>query len=103
MNVDIFAQYIFSRILRMVLSLYSTETSIRVGYPTQQKRDKQHEIYTGVCVGGNANVIFCVGGKANSNVFRYQHVGIANTKIRVGPNASSSASQWNIGLRCAKI
>ena len=60
-----------------------------------------HRLAFGYCAGGNANFVFRVGGKANFSVFRYQHVGIANTNFReicVGPNASSFASQWNIGL-----
>ena len=42
--------------------------------------------------------VFCVGGKANFSIFRYQHVGIANANFRVGPNASSFALQCNIGF-----
>ena len=40
-----------------------------------------HWLALGFCVGGNANLIFCVGGAANFSVFRYQHVGISNTKL----------------------
>ena len=43
--------------------------------------------------------MFRVWGKANFSVFRYQHVGIVNANFHVGPNASSFASQWNIGLK----
>ena len=34
----------------------------------------------GICVGGNANFMFRVGGIANYSIFRYQHmhVGIPN-------------------------
>ena len=46
----------------------------------------------------NANLSFRVGGNANFSIFRYQHFGIANTKVCVGPNASSFVSQWNIGF-----
>ena len=35
----------------------------------------------GFCIGGNASFMFRVGGKANFSVFRYQHVGIANTNF----------------------
>ena len=49
-----------------------------------------------------ANFMFRVGGNANFRVFRYQHVGIAHANLRVGPNASSFASQWNIGFRIKK-
>ena len=34
----------------------------------------------------------------NFSVFRYQHDGIAKANFRVGLNASSFASQWNIGI-----
>ena len=48
------------------------------------------------CVGvwrwGNVNLKFRVGVNANFSVFRYQHVGIGNTKFRV------FASQCNIGF-----
>ena len=40
-----------------------------------------HWLALGVCLGGNANFMFRVGGNANFSVFRYQHVGIPN---RVG-------------------
>ena len=57
------------------------------------------------CVGGNANLMFCVGGNARFSVFRYQHVGIPNTKFsRWGcypppdPNVKGFATQWNIGF-----
>ena len=47
-----------------------------------------------------------VEGKANFNVFGYQHVGISNGKLwcwgsetTPGPNANGFASQWNIGFR----
>ena len=56
----------------------------------------------GVGVGDNANFMFCVGGKANFSVFRYQHVSIGNAKWwcwgTPGPNANGFASQWNIGI-----
>ena len=59
----------------------------------------------GFRVGGNANFKIRVGANANISVFRYQHVGIGEAKIShwgdyptPGPNASSFASQWNIGL-----
>ena len=50
-------------------------------------------------MGGNANSMFCVGGKANSSVFKYQHIGIANANFHVGPNASIFLLQWNIGFK----
>ena len=56
-------------------------------------------------LGGNANFMFLVGGNASFSVFRYQHVGISNTKFsRWGyyptqtPNARGFALQWNIGF-----
>ena len=59
----------------------------------------------GFRVGGNANFEIRVGDKANSRVFRYQHVGIGNAKLwRWGskpmpvPNSNGFASQWNIGF-----
>ena len=65
-----------------------------------------HGLALGVCVGGNSNFMFCVGGYTNLSVFRYQHVGIGNAKLWLwgskpmpGPNANGFASQWNIGLR----
>ena len=46
-----------------------------------------------------------VGGNANFSIFRYQHVGIPNTKLLCWgycptrrPNASVFTSQWNIGF-----
>ena len=66
--------------------------------PTRKKVHKQHEIYMasagpsrwgsnatyislGFCVGGNANLMFYVGGNASFSDFRYQHVGIPNAKF----------------------
>ena len=43
-----------------------------------------HWLALGFCVGGNANFMFRVRGNANFSVFRYQHVGISNTKFRCG-------------------
>ena len=64
-----------------------------------------HWLALGFCIGGNANIMFCVGGDANFSIFRYQHVGIPNTKVsRWGyypkrtPNARGFALQWNIGF-----
>ena len=52
-----------------------------------------------VCVGGNANLMFRVGGNANFSVCRYQDVGISNAKLwrwgskpMPGPNANGFAS-----------
>ena len=52
--------------------------------------------------------MFLVGGNANFSIFRYQHVGIPNTKFVAmeskpmpGPNANGFASQWNIGFTCS--
>ena len=38
----------------------------------------------GFCIGGNTNFMFRIGGNANFNVFKYQHVGIAKAKLYVG-------------------
>ena len=61
-----------------------------------------HLLALGVCVGGNANFGVLVGGNAD---FRYQHVGIPNTKLwrcgskpMQGTNANGFTSQWNIGF-----
>ena len=83
--------------------------------------DKQHEIYManarilrwganttfipllGFRVGGNTNFGVYIGGNAKFSVFRYQHV-VSPARIfaladpKQSPNASSLASQWNIGL-----
>ena len=60
----------------------------------------------GVCIGGNANLRFGVGGNTNFSVFRYQHVCVPNAKLwrwvsepTQGPNANGFALQWNIGLK----
>ena len=60
----------------------------------------------GFCVGGTTNFMFRFGGNTNFSVFRYQHVGMPNTKLwcwgskpMPGPNANGFASQWNIGFR----
>ena len=34
-----------------------------------------------VCIGGNTNFRFGIGGNANFSIFTYQHVCIPNTKI----------------------
>ena len=61
--------------------------------------------HNGVLFGGNANLMFRVGGNVNFSVFIYQHVGIPNAKLCLGskplpgPNANGFASQWNIGFK----
>ena len=48
-----------------------------------------------LCYGGIANCMFCVGGNANFSVFRYQHVGIPNTKLALGVQANiRTQSEW---------
>ena len=57
-------------------------------------------------VGCNANFSVRIGGNPNFRAFRYQHVGIPNTKLWCwgsikptrGPNVNGFASQWNIGF-----
>ena len=75
----------------------------RVGDPTPPIF---HLLELEVGIGGNANFSVRVVGNANFSVFRYQHVGIPNTKLwrwgsklTQGPNANGFASQWNIGCR----
>ena len=43
-----------------------------------------HCLALGFCIGGNANFKICVGGNANFGIYRYQNVGIANAKFRIG-------------------
>ena len=57
-------------------------------------------------VRGNGNFRVGVGGNANFSVFKYQHVGLGNTKsscwgsnLTQGPKASGFTLQWNIGLK----
>ena len=40
-----------------------------------------HWLALGVLVGGNANIRFGIGGNSNFSIFRYQHVGLPNTKL----------------------
>ena len=62
-----------------------------------------HWLALGFRVGVNVTFKIHIGGKANFSVFRYQHVGIPNTKfigvVTQGTNANVFASQWNIGIR----
>ena len=54
------------------------------------------------CVRGNANFKIRVGGNAYFSVFRYQHVGIANAKFRVG-GLSQRKDQTQMFLRHSGI
>ena len=49
-----------------------------VGDPTQPIF---HWLMLGFCVGGNSNFIFRVGGNVSFSDFRYQNVGLPNTKF----------------------
>ena len=71
-----------------VINDRSLKPILHRAYPTQKKRDKQHEMYMAnayifhwlalwFCVGGNANFMFLVGGNAN---FCVGIVGVGNAK-----------------------
>ena len=82
----------------------------RIGYPTQIKLTKNmkctwptrdptagnptqtifHWLELGVCVGGNVNFMFCIGG--NATLWHWA------SKPTPGPNVNGFASQWNIGF-----
>ena len=68
-----------------------------VWYPTQPIF---HWLTLGFCVGGNANLMFCIGDKANFSVF-----GTPNAKLwrwgskpKRGPNVNGLALKWNIDM-----
>ena len=50
-----------------------------------------------ICVGGNANFVFRVWGKAYFRVFRYPHVGITNANSRVGGLTQRENLRWPQG------
>ena len=85
-------------------------------WPTPAPRDGDpvrpifHLLALGVGVGGNTSFSVPVGGHTNFSVFRYQHVGIPNTKLcrwgsksMRGPNANGFASQWNISYNLQRM
>ena len=108
------------------LSPYSTGNWVCIGYQTQMKstqniwnvhaqREKfafgtQCNLYStdlrwGFTL-GETQILGLASGKAKFCVFRYQHVGIPNAKLRrlgskpmPGPNANGFASQWNKGFK----
>ena len=68
-----------------------------------------HLFLLGVGAGGNVNFSVQVGGNTNFSIFRYQHVGIPNTKVwrwrskpTRGSNPNGFASQWNIGFKISQ-
>ena len=71
--------------------------------PTPAPGDPKPPVFNllalGVGVWGNTNFSVRVEDNANFSIFRYQHVGIPNTKLWQGPNAKGFAAQWNIGFR----
>ena len=48
----------------------------------------------GFCVGGNTNFMFRFGGNANFSIFRYQHVGIPNSKLWRWGSKPTPGHEW---------
>ena len=70
-------------------NLYSTGNGVHVGYPTRMKSTQKNEMYMTNARDTNMLVFLAL---ANAKVLSFA---LDNAKL---PDASSFASQWNIGL-----